>query len=71
MITIDRFEAARAILDVDGELVELPRAALPAGAKEGDVLLLSIGDKADALTAAEQRLERLKSRAVVKDEIDL
>ena len=71
MITIDRIEGARAVLDVDGELVELPAAALPAGAREGDALSLSLMS-ADALRAeGEARLARLKAKSTLPDSIDL
>jgi len=37
--TIDRFEGDLAMLETDSrQIVEIPRSALPAGAKEGDVV---------------------------------
>jgi hypothetical protein len=41
--TIDRFEEDVAVLVVDGREELLPRDALPAGAREGDVVDLATG----------------------------
>lgn len=40
MIVVDRIEGTRAILEVDGETVEIPASALPEGAGEGAILRL-------------------------------
>jgi hypothetical protein len=37
-VTLDRFEEELAVLIIDGREVTRPRSALPAGAREGDVL---------------------------------
>lgn len=42
MIVVDRIEGTRAILEVDGQIVEIPATALPEGAGEGSVLLLGL-----------------------------
>lgn len=40
---IDRFEGDRAVVELeDGSMVSLPGAALPAGAREGDVVCVSV-----------------------------
>ena len=36
--TVDRFEGAQAVLEVDGEEVVRPRSALPPDLQEGDVI---------------------------------
>ena len=42
MIIIDRFEGDYAVVETDLEIIDIPRAELPANAKEGDVLKLVI-----------------------------
>ena len=62
-IAVDRFEGDLAVLDVAGVLVNVPRALLPAGAREGSVLALALdlaGTEA-ALADANARLDRLKA----------
>ncbi|RME23292.1 MAG: DUF3006 domain-containing protein [Deltaproteobacteria bacterium] len=61
-IAIDRIEGPRAILDVNGELIEVPTAVLPPGAVEGSLLTLQLADgSAATLDAAEARIRRLAS----------
>lgn len=64
MIVVDRIEGQRAVLIVGAERVEVPRSALPEGAREGDVLKFVTDAEArkSALTEAEARLARLKKR---------
>lgn len=70
MIVVDRFEGERAVLEVDGELVDVPRSALPTGAKEGDVLTWR--QETPSLEEAQARLARLRARTpAVDDDIDL
>ncbi|NSW81953.1 MAG: DUF3006 domain-containing protein [Syntrophothermus sp.] len=42
MLIVDRIEDDWAVLELDGTVFNVPRRLLPAGAKEGQVLLLSI-----------------------------
>ena len=73
MIVLDRVEGERAILEVDGEIVELPRSALPASVVEGSVLSLvvDVNGTAVARQEAEARLERLRQRDDGAMEINL
>lgn len=41
-IVVDRLEGEIAVLEVDGQLLDWPAAALPAGAREGSVLVLTV-----------------------------
>lgn len=41
MIVVDRIEGTRAVLEIGGERVDVPLAALPEGTAEGDVLLVT------------------------------
>lgn len=70
-ISVDRIEGDRAVLDVRGEQVEIPAAALPPGAAEGSLLSLSLADDAGALAEEEARLERLKKKSPPKMSFDL
>ncbi len=70
-IAIDRIEGARAVLDIGGETVEIPAAALPPGATEGCLLTLKLStDTAAALDAAAARIERL-AQTDLPDDIQL
>ena len=71
MIVLDRLEGNRAVLDIDGEKVEIPAAALPEGAREGAVLTLGLSTDTSRLSEAQARLERLRSRDVLPDEFEL
>lgn len=64
MIVVDRLEGDRAVLEVDGELIDFPASALPPGTREGAVLVLraSPADTARRLDEARARLERLRQR---------
>ena len=73
MIVIDRIENDRAIVEIGGEMVEIPRSELPNGAKEGDALVFAV--TADAVENLkkdnEDRLNRLRERDPGDMEIDL
>lgn len=72
MIVVDRIEGDRAILEIDGETVEIPRAALPPGAQEGSRLqLMALPEDADALAKAQARIQRLAARTKLPDDFQL
>ena len=76
MIVVDRVDGDRAILEVDGEIVEIPASALPDGAKEGTWLSLVANDNDRTeehakKIEAEARLERLRRRDDGAESIDL
>jgi len=73
MIVIDRIEGSRAILEVDGEMIEFPAALLPTGCAEGDRLSLNLCDKAgaDMQRDNEERLARLRAQDSGDMEIEL
>jgi hypothetical protein len=73
MIIIDRIENDRAIVEIGGEMIEIPRSELPNGAKEGDVLVLSVNTEAvgNLKKDNEDRLKRLRERDPGDMEIDL
>lgn len=70
-IVLDRIEGTRAVLVVGTETVEIPASALPAGAGEGAVLVLGLGDDRALRSAAEARQARLAAASNLPDEIDL
>ena len=41
-VIIDRFEGDFAVVEVDGQFINMPKALIPLGAKEGDVLTIAI-----------------------------
>lgn len=68
MIVVDRIEGNRAVVEFDGELVEIPASALPAGTAEGAVLQLApSGDEAALQAAAAARIERLAAKDLPDD----
>jgi len=73
MIVIDRIESDRAIVEIGGEIIEIPCSELPNGAKEGDVLFLSLNTEAvgNLKKDNEDRLKRLRERDPGDMEIDL
>lgn len=64
MIVIDRIEGKRAIIEIDGEPLDIPVSALPEGASEGDILKFEACDEqgADLQRENEERLKRLRER---------
>ncbi len=48
MLIIDRFEGDFAVVETGAGMVNLPKADLPADAKEGDVLTISIDNSKTA-----------------------
>lgn len=58
---LDRFEDGKAVLLIgdDEAAAAWPRACLPAGAREGDVLWLDISVDADATRVAKEEAEAL------------
>ena len=66
MMIIDRFEENFAVLETDNGMDIVPRTALPANAKEGDLLCETAQgytiDAAATLARREQLLARTKKR---------
>jgi len=65
--TVDRFEEDLAVLIVDGAERILPRAQLPADAREGDVVDLSLGQvDAQATEALREQVRQAREQALKK-----
>ena len=73
MIIIDRIEGDRAILEVDGEMLEISARLLPSGSAEGSFLSLNLCDDAaaDMQRDNEERLARLREQDSGDMEIDI
>jgi hypothetical protein len=73
MIIIDRIEGDRAILEVDGEMVEISACILPSGSSEGSFLSLNLCEDAaaDMQRDNEERLARLRKQDSGDMEIDI
>ena len=70
-ITIDRIDDGLAVLDVNGESIEFPVAALPQGSKEGDVLPFVKVDASEIIQAANDRINRMKSKSSGNDTFEI
>ncbi len=57
---IDRFEGEFAVVELpDGRFCNIPKCALPKGAGEGDVILLSIKEKSDVESQISDLMDKL------------
>lgn len=70
-IVIDRMSDGIAYLDVDGQIIEFPSAALPAEAKEGDLLGFVILDNSEILKEGQDRLARLEAMSNLSGDFDI
>lgn len=71
MIAIDRIVGDRAVIDINGELLEIAAAALPPESKEGDLLQLILADASAVKAEGDARRARLAARSALPDSIDL
>lgn len=71
MIVLDRIEGNRAVLEMDGEIIEVPASILPPAINEGAVLVFVEVEAPGRLAEAEARLERLRAAGPQEDDIDL
>jgi len=60
MMIIDRFEGEFAVIETSNGFINVPYPDLPAAAKEGDVLIITL-DKANT-EARKQRIESMMSK---------
>lgn len=70
-IVIDRMSDGIAYLDVDGQIIEFPSAALPAETKEGDLLGFVILDNSEILKEGQDRLARLEAMSNLSGDFDI
>ncbi|MDD6278793.1 MAG: DUF3006 domain-containing protein [Ruminococcus sp.] len=62
MIIIDRFEGNKAVLEADGQIIEIDRELIPENAAEGDVLYISDSGYTVDSAATEARRTVLRER---------
>jgi hypothetical protein len=58
MIIIDRFEGDIAVVEYEGKNYNIPRAWLPVGAKEGDVVVVTLVVDEEATARRRMEMER-------------
>ena len=68
---VDRIEGNIVVVELNGDLLELPLQLFSSKPKEGDQINLSIEISTPSSTEAVDRLERLKQRDCGSDTIDL
>lgn len=71
LLTVDRIEGDLAVVEVAGQMVDFPLAALPAGAAEGSTWNLTLTPVSSSDAEARARLERLAQNGPTTDSIDL
>ncbi len=72
MIVIDRIDDDIAVLEFDGQMIEIPSSVLPEDSKEGDILGFVKLDNSEILQEGKDRIERLKAMSNIgSGEIDL
>ena len=73
MIVVDRIENGRAILEIQGETIDVDMSALPSGTEEGAILAFTLCDDQEAQMQRdnEERLRRLREQDPGDMEIDL
>jgi len=62
VFVIDRIEGDRAVVEIIGELIDLPLEAFPKGIKEGDAISFSMESVDSKYQEAKARLKRLEAR---------
>jgi hypothetical protein len=60
MLIIDRFEGDFAVVETDKGMINIPKADMPNGAKEGDVLSIAINS--DETASRKKRIEDKMNR---------
>jgi len=72
MIVVDRIEGEFAVLEVDGQTIDVPLHELPQGIAEGDILSDNGDDSATVLSpAVVERVKRLRAQDSGEMEIDI
>lgn len=66
-IVVDRIEGPVAVLEVAGQIIEVPVEVLPPGAAEGSVLGLHVESSAPS-TVSTDRLARLQAESAIGDD---
>ena len=59
MLVIDRFEGEWAVLEMGRRTFNFPRSLLPAGAREGDVLDITVAVNGRATAGRQREIEKI------------
>lgn len=70
-IVVDRIDGQIAVLEVNGECIHFPVAALPEGCKEGDMLAFTKVDSSKVLAEASDRIARMRNMSAMNSGGDL
>ena len=70
-IVIDRLSDNVAVLEFDGQMIEVPRSVVPADCKEGDILGFTKLDNSEVLKKGADRLSRMRAASATSGDIDL
>lgn len=60
-IVVDRVVGDVAVLEIAGQMVEIPSSLLPENTREGEMLVFQRTSNSSVLAESEARLERLKA----------
>lgn len=71
MIVVDRIEGTRALVEFDGEIIEVPLSALPPGCAEGTILRFAAVDDEAVLAEGRARIARMAARSRLPDDVEL
>ena len=70
-MVIDRIEGQMAVLELDGQTIDIPLKHLPEGAREGARLRLVLDSHTGELQKSQDRLVRLQAKDDLPDHIEL
>ena len=70
-MVVDRIEGDIAVVEFNGQTIDIPTSFLPDGAREGDRLRMVLDSHPDGLQTSEDRLARLQAKDDLPDHIDL
>jgi len=62
MIILERFEGDYAVIEIDGEMIDVEKHLLDKGVKEGDVLIAIDGKYYKDAQATEKRRQDIKNK---------
>ncbi|HOV80788.1 MAG TPA: DUF3006 domain-containing protein [Bacillota bacterium] len=66
MLTVDRFEGEYALIEYNRKIFHIPKALLPKGVKEGDVIKMEITVDREATEKKKQSVAKLADRLFKK-----
>ena len=70
-MVVDRIEGQVAVIELNGQTLDIPIEMLPEGVQEGDRLRMVLDSKPDGSHTSTDRLARLQAKDDLPDHIDL